>query len=574
MKREKNTSLFKPQIFWGMGFLFSFFMNQTGFAQLEISGLSRFVYQKQELSGNILKNDSLSDRLTSGGYMLVDLRTDLTPFKWLKFNMDTRIKNRIGGFGGVGLEVLIRQIRLEALAGKYVKFTAGDIDVMGSPYGIYNQSEVYGQAESSIFVQRRKITEYENFNLNNHWRIRGVQVSSRVVGVTRDKEWTANGFLATNRDRNIWKSNLPFHLGLSSSFKNFQKSPFEISVEAFQFSENTQNQKSKVNLLGGKGNWWFISGGNWRLAINGMAGQSQGIRKAESTFETRDYYWNTGILIEKHHRKGWYHSLGINFKSTGAFFESPGSQSLRITGNARPDIFLQIDNNAQSRTANMLDRMGTETIQNQAISLFRRAYLPQYEWVMPYGEASPNRKGYQLGWALNKNSGYNLLRIDFKRLNEILGEGVLGKRIFNELKVGTNFNPLNLQNHILEFRASYRFQTSSRNGDLPTQLEVHQMDIGLNLNSESDGFDLLLGMKQIWANGNEVLARFNALNSISDYEPFSMNQTENLIGTGFRFHYQDQSFFLISGYFSRIHKKDSTTDFKINQLFTTFQYAF
>jgi hypothetical protein len=100
------------------------------------------------------------------------------------------------------------------------------------------------------------------------------------------------------------------------------------------------------------------------------------------------------------------------------------------------------------------------------------------------------------------------------------------------------------------------------------------MDIGLNLNSESDGFDLLLGMKQIWANGNEVLARFNALNSISDYEPFSMNQTENLIGTGFRFHYQDQSFFLISGYFSRIHKKDSTTDFKINQLFTTFQYAF
>lgn len=222
----------------------------------------------------------------------------------------------------------------------------------------------------------------------------------------------------------------------------------------------------------------------------------------------------------------------------------------------------------------MLDRMGSETIQNINISSFRQPYLPQYNLVFPYGKATPNRKGFDLG-LLDINNRFLDYSFQYHQSGEVLGEGVVEKRSFHLLQSAfiLKINRILNSNRKRSLYANYRFESSGRKGDLPTDLQINTVDVGATVEIFKK-FDLHLGMKRIQAKGNEVYSQINSYNSISGYLPYAMTQSENLIGTGIQLHFTDHCFLLVSGYFNRIKTTEALLSWNLNQLYTNFSYEF
>ena len=54
-----------------------------------------------------------------------------------------------------------------------LKYEFGDIRIQLTPYTVFNSDLATTGYESDIFIERREILEYENFNSGNTWLMQG-----------------------------------------------------------------------------------------------------------------------------------------------------------------------------------------------------------------------------------------------------------------------------------------------------------------------------------------------------------------------------------------------------------------
>src|SRR5690606_26351041 len=114
------------------------------------NGLGRAIVTNDNLSGLALDSDSIGsipdskhDRKGTGGYTLFDLGINAQPSENLRANAILRVRNEFGGFYGDGSFLEFRQLRLDGILNKVVKYEIGDIDLSMTPYTLYNFSEMY-----------------------------------------------------------------------------------------------------------------------------------------------------------------------------------------------------------------------------------------------------------------------------------------------------------------------------------------------------------------------------------------------------------------------------------------------
>ena len=571
MKNLISKYLITASVPGRLGWIFLIFISTThSFAQLKFSGLGRTVFQSQQLSGDALKNDSLSDRNTSQGYALFDLRTNYQIKDKFRILVDTRLKNTIGGFGGVGISLNLRQVRIEGLASKFVKYSVGDVDIKMSPFTFSNSSEIELDIESTIFSRRREVVQYESFNVNNHWRMRGLKLNS-VVNLKGDSNQLKILVFGTTDRATDSYTKYPIRIGGSIAFEKKEK--FFLEGNMVRTEENQKETGNAQIQVFSTRTWYLKHWKKWALGGTAELGQSNSIRETgvNTTQKLNDYFYE-GKCIAINKNQDW--KIWAAYQEVGPFFESPGAQSLRISGNRSSQFFTYVSNNQQIRSQGMLDRMGSETIQNINISSFRQPYLPQYNLVFPYGKATPNRKGFDLG-LLDINNRFLDYSFQYHQSGEVLGEGVVEKRSFHLLQSAfiLKINRILNSNRKRSLYANYRFESSGRKGDLPTDLQINTVDVGATVEIFKK-FDLHLGMKRIQAKGNEVYSQINSYNSISGYLPYAMTQSENLIGTGIQLHFTDHCFLLVSGYFNRIKTTEALLSWNLNQLYTNFSYEF
>ena len=549
----------------------SFFLNPKAYSQLSFSGFGRTIIQKQELSGDILKNDSLSDHISTKGYALFDLRTNYRLGDWLKFSADTRLKNRFGGFGGVGLSLQIRQIRLEGLASKYVKYAIGDVDLKLSPFTLWNYADQLSQAESEIFKFRRNIVEYENFNIENHWRLRGAKVLSVINLKGEERQLTLQAFSLFNRSATSWKFGTNSKNGASIGL-NLHKH-IELKGNALQLKENS-DLNSGYNIQVYSGEWNFMLPiQSWYLGTNGEFGYSNSARvENQNSNAESDYFVQSKIQI-KQSKIGL--SISGGFQEVGPHYRNPGVQTLRISGDVQTDIFPSVFNNSVSRQANLFDRLGVETIQNKDLQAYRTAYLPQYSLVSPYGDATPNRIGYFLQGSFLPENKLGSLEMKIQEFNEIKGEGIFNKRNFNSLQINglLNVGQLIAFKKRFEINAAFRHETSNRNGYLPVDMKADFWEVGSKIEIVKN-LNFLMGIKSLTVKGNEVFANIDTFNRIDNFSPYSFDFQEFLLGTGFQCHFTNHCFLMVSGYFSKKETSNSINSFTINQFYSNFSYQF
>ena len=541
-------------------------------------GLGRALVTHDELDGNVLKNDTATPNRGTEGYALFDMGVNLQPYEYLRGKAIVRLKNKFGSFYGQGASVEFRQLLIEGIIAKKVKYALGDIDVMMTPYTVFNSYDSSNAYESDVFKTRRDIVHYENFNVGNNWRVQGVKVNS-VLLVKNDKaRIKLNTFGTRTRPSNFVSLTDRFLCGASANA--FVGKSLNIGlnyVRFFELQNQVKNQAtSYANDVVTVNASYEINTQKVAYRIKGEAGSSYYQRSIskDTSVSNNDFFFDLRAEVE-------VKPLGIKFyggyKEVGPQFSSPSAQSLRNSVTNTPAIFSKLDNNTVVREQLLFDRFTQENLYNQTIQPVLMSYLPQFGNALPYGDATPNRKGIVLG--LNAGGKEKLLNASLRAdwMSEIIGEGTPSLRHFLLIRGGTflNLHKILQSERLLVLSFGGRMEKTDRAESAKVSLQTQQLDAGLTTETIKN-LDVILGYKALISKGNEFMSIRNSLNQISDYSIFKLDMAQNVFSLGLRYRFSDKTFFTLQANYSSLNNKldSGASNYSFTQYFVNYTIGF
>ncbi|HXA02694.1 MAG TPA: hypothetical protein VNW99_11940 [Cytophagaceae bacterium] len=554
------------------------------------NGLGRAIVTNDRLKGPVLNGgstlpkDTTSARNSTGGYTLFDLGVNIQPNESFRGSVILRVRNEFGAFYGQGASLAFRQLRIEGLAGKKVKYQLGDIDMGLTPYTIFNPDEVYHDYEADIFGIRRKIVHYENFNYGNKWRVQGGDVNTNLI-FTRGIEKIKFRLFGARIKKNNQLANIPDRVFYGGRLEVVQSKYLQLGGNLINTTDlqgtvpdTLYNFKDEVVT----GDYRFtLDMDKIILAAYGELGYSNYVynkKVSDTTVKHNDYFYDLGI-------SGAIKPLGIkliaSYRNIGSGFFSPVAQTRRIFDYGTPTIFGNLQNvndpnSGSTRIPTLFDRYSQEGLYNPSISTVLMPFLPQYNNVTPYGPATPNRKG--VTFSIEKSDTAHIFKADVKTeiLSEIVGEGTAATRKFLAARGGFSLNI----NKIVKFKRSFgitfgaRYEHTTR-ATSSIDLSSLLLDAGLNFEVIKN-LDLLVGYKLLNALGNEYLSQRNSFNNITGTPlVVNINQQQGIWALGGRYNFNNNAFFTIQGHMVHFNNnKNNTLNYNMNQLFFNYTIVF
>jgi hypothetical protein len=544
-----------------IGILMICFSSALHAQKLYFNGLGRALLSNSRLHGNALSNDTSSARKRTTGYFLFDFGINYQPSNNFRTSATIRLRNELGGFYGTANHLSFRQFKIEGILAKSIKIEVGDLDLGLTPYTLYNFDEIYHDYESEIFAIRRRITNYENFNFGNKWRLQGGNISSDIKFSRGIDRIGIRGFL-TNTGRTDY-----FHLPtlqriIAGGRIDLVQSKFFKVGGNYTGMFDTRNQPTENNFNN------HVFTGDYKININidsltfslyGEAGKSTFTNHtAGQKYEQNGKFYEANL---SGNIKPWTLNLYGSYRMVDENFTSPGAQTRRIFDNGIPQLFTQTDNNTLIRQPSLLDRYSDESIRNLFIRPTLMAFLPQYNNITPYGIATPNRKGFSFGF--NKGNSDKALMADGRvdLLKEVKAEGGAGQRNFTGIKGGflLNLHKLMKWEKMVSINFGIRKEDTKRNPD-SLRLKSTLWDAGINIEIFRK-FDLLFGYKLLNAKGNESGIAYS-------------NLRDGIIASGLRYRFSRNTFFTAQGHWVKHLNMNMSDDYKINQLFLNFTMIF
>jgi hypothetical protein len=570
------------------------------------NGLGRALVTSENLNGNILKadtaagqaKDTTSKRKSTDGYTLFDLGVNAQPNETLRASAILRVRNAFGGFYGDGASLVFRQIRLDGIIAKKVKYEIGDIDLELTPYTLFNFNEMYHDYEADAFAIRRSVVAYENFNFGNKWRMQGFHAQSSFKFNKGIEKISVRGFATRTKKSNYLSS--PDRLLFGGRLEILQSKFLQVGANLVRMVDLPQtaidtlvNFKNNVATFDAK----FAYGtDNFEFGLMGEFGFSKNsfrTKGVKDTIDGKDFFYDATLYAK-------YKPLNIkvygSYREVGYFFSSPSAQTRRIydynaagipvgahsptLGNGMPagSLFPLVNNNLSTRTPIMLDRMSDETARNTSIQTSLMNYLPQYNNITPYGQATPNRKGMTFGVSGGDVDRFIKADVIVDMLSEIVAEGTSDgeTRKFMGVKGGAMFN----LHKLLRFEKSImlsggiRYEQTTRGGVNDINFTSSIIDAGLTVEVVKQ-LDLIGGYKALMAKGNEFIAVRDQFNMITSFNSFiDMNQSQGLFAYGIRYRFSKNTYFTAQGISSSNKFSPSNTNYGINQLFLNYTMIF
>ena len=141
-------------------------------SKFSLNGLGRSIINNDKLSGNLVKDDTDTQKSSISGYNLFDLQTNLGIDSSFKASAILRTRSPFGSSFGAITNFEFRQFTMSGKLKKF-KYELGDIRIEMTPYTVFNNDIASTGFESDLFSSRRDILKYENFNLGNTWLLQG-----------------------------------------------------------------------------------------------------------------------------------------------------------------------------------------------------------------------------------------------------------------------------------------------------------------------------------------------------------------------------------------------------------------
>ncbi|HEY8402922.1 MAG TPA: hypothetical protein VIK89_16770 [Cytophagaceae bacterium] len=547
------------------------------------TGLGRALVTNDQLTD---ETDPASKLKSSGGYTLFDLGVYANPNEVLRGGVILRVRNEFGGFFGDGASLEFRQMQLEGLIAKKVKYEIGDIYLTHTPYTLWNKETMYSKYESNVFALRRDIVNYENFYVGNAWRMQGFNTKAKVnfakgadsLGIRVYGGRTMETDYIKIPDRYFYGGKLD--LAQSKYFRIAGNlagiSDIAGTVKEAEVSYNNLVYTTDFTAA-------FEKEDKWRFAINGEAGASKFelSRVSDSINKSfEDFFYDIGT-------KATYKPLGLNFgvsyRNVGFNFNSPMAQTRRVA--APNDITLSafptMNDRVSLRRTSLYDFYGQEnTMYNQSISTTLMDYYIQYDMVEPYGKATPNRKGITFSADMQEPEKLFNAGIEVNLLSEVVSEGdsiTNALRNFTLIRGGFVFNVNQLIGFekLIAVNAGIRNESSKRGGTNSLNLSSSLIDLGLDVEVIKD-LHLLGGAKFFKVNGMEIQTGRDEVNQIVSYGTGTkFNQQQNIIAAGLRYDYDKAGYFSMHYHIVDFKDKDTALQsYDFNQWFFVFGLKF
>lgn len=562
-------------------FLLLMILTQAQAQTVYFNGLGRALVTVDKLSGEALKNDQTSARRGTGGYTLFDLGVNAQPSISLRASAILRIRNEFGGFYGDGGSVYFRQLKLDGIIAKKVKYEVGDLDLMLTPYTLYNSDVTWNDFESDLFAQRRGIVEYENFNFGNKWRLQGFNAETKLKFSKGIESIEIGGFATRIKNADYMGFSVPDRILTGGKIDILQSRMFKLSFNNVNMNDiqgtipdTTVEFKNHVLSSNFK---LMIPVSDFQFGAVGEGGFSDYSykRASDTAAVTKDeYFYDAGVYAT-------YVPLNLkfsaNYRDVGPDFNSPGAQTRRIHDLMEPALFGKYRSNAVVRDPMLLDRFSDETIRNTTILHTLLTYNPKYNNATPYGIATPNRKGMTYSLAAGDIEKLYKAEVTASMLSEINGEGINAKRKYTTITAGAilNVNKLIDFDKSIKLSAGIRQENTQRKDSNAVDLKTASIDAGLTV-EVLNGLDVLAGVKTLKAKGNEYYAirdEFNRLSATPTEVKY--NDNESVFALGLRYRFSKNTY--LTGQWHNANLKfndDNANSYKVNQVFLNYTMLF
>ena len=514
-------------------------------------GLSRSYFARDAIDKSM--SDTLSYKNSSNGYNLLDLNTHVNPIKDLEIFAQLRIRNSFGSFFGSGTQISVRQLSAKGIINNKIRFSVGDLFLKQSKFTLYNYDEELSFFENQILKPYRDIIHYENFYIDNRWRLQGIQTDfsfkfdryirnldfdffiSRPNGSSQINETTYTSDILLSGGSIFSKINKKLSLSLnhinlfevpSSGTKNISVRNPVYDLSLLHSIDNTNYSLKQKLQTGFSSRYWLHS-------------ELENEIEDSTSNETQGMYFE---IDNRYIKKDSTLLFKLGYRYVDPDFRSAGSQTRRIDyidGNNNT-IYPFYTNMSVPRQPSLFDLVSDEQLYNQDISSLLMAFNPIYSNILPYGDATPNRSGVYLNAKINNSNKLILVKIKTGFYKEIIGQGALEKRSFRLLKGSLKINlhkSLNLKKE-LSLIASSESERTVRGGDEISSLNLISNHMNISVNAElAKKFFVQASYKQFNANGNEFLIQRDNFGNITYYTPFQIDQKDHMlsIGTMYKF---------------------------------------
>ena len=130
--------------------------------------------------------------------------------------------------------------------------------------------------------------------------------------------------------------------------------------------------------------------------------------------------------------------FSATYLDVGPDFFSIGAQSKRVDFNRQMSFYDRIGNDRRLRMPTLFDLGRDRALYTFQLSDQLMAYDPRYANVMPYGQATPNRTGIQIGVNYGDNESPLEAEATVSLLEEIRGSGTFELKSFTQIRLAAD----------------------------------------------------------------------------------------------------------------------------------------
>lgn len=508
-----------------------------------VNGAARGILYLDDYS-TTAEDDTTTARKTQSGQTMVDLGVNLQPNDNIYIQGMVRIQNEFGGFWGAGVTFDVRQLYIKGIIGDIVKYQLGDINYKLSDYTLSNQTGLISKFGGVLVDIPLKQVEYDLFYTNNNtWRQQGAAID---FGLDYSKIIESSDFhFFTSRVRPTDFTTQEDRLYSGGSIVLNQSKFFKLG---FQYANLYDLKGTTADTVYMQNPSYSLSAeidydlNEVRLNAALETGQSelrwQGDPNAP---KLSDFFYD--IKVRAIYAK-WGLSFLAGYRNVGADYRSAGSQTMQLNYTRAPQAYQRYGNDQSVRQISMLDIYRDASLYQLQIREGLMAFDPRYNNATPYGVATPNRSGFLFELNYEDTKKRWSVEASSELLSDIFGEGTsaLTKYNTNSLLAEIRLNNIiNVGDRRLWISGLIGEQNSTRSGDqsyedIDLATRFYDFNLTATLFSTLD----FIAEYRIWkSSGNTSLADRNEYSEINDYNEYSIDYQESILGAGLQYRFSD-----------------------------------
>lgn len=564
---------------------------------LQFNGLGRSYIQQSDLGGTITDSDTTTAETLADGNFVLDLAVNARPNRVTEVQGTIRLRNEFGGFFGSGATVEIRELWARGVIGNSVRYRVGDMNLALTPYTLFLPDRDGTVNAPELFEPQMEVIDYEEFYTgDNERRLQGGNVDFALSFAEGIEELETRAFIARLRGTDFMSTPTRLIGGGRIGATTVELGPLasratiggNLSYVWDDLQSGNANRGIRNTVYSFDGDVRLTEQPDYAVHLVGEAGRSMvqfrermpGAEGEDDTVDTlvdeSDTFFELGLAASL---PGKSVDLSAMFVDVGPDFYSSSAQSKRVNFTRRPGSYNRLGNERDERRLSLFDLSRDTGIYTFAIADALMTYDPRYGNVLPYGKATPNRRGVRLGATYAPEAGPFEAELDVALLSEIRGQGTTELKDFVLVRAAADVpvGALAGLDRLIGITLGAQYENTSRGGEEIEAVDLSSFLLEAGASAEVyDRLDLLVGLKSRTSSGRDYVPLIENFNDIRDFPgPFVTDDQEVLSGFGMRYRFKDDVYLTVQ--YQHFRYSDDATpddDYTIGQVFALYSMTF